>query len=487
MNVSGGQTNDRIAGTFHFNVGQSGKYYWEVTFTGTPASSNGAGVRDYSAGTATQVLRLWYYSASTVDGGPATSFTTGDVLGFAMDLSAETIDCYKNGGSSVGQMDISSLTSVTPFVSTNSGVGVVGNFGQRAFAHSAPSGFKALCTANLPTPTIADGSTAFDAKLWTGDGSSSRAITGYNFSPDFVWIKTRSETYGHAIFDIVRGANIRLDSVGTNADQTITDGLHSFDSNGFTIGNRNTVGENTETYVGWAWDGGTSTVSNTDGDITSNVRANASAGFSIVSYTGSGTSNDSVGHGLNAAPELIITKNRDGAYSWRVLTTVIDGSLDRLFLDATNAKADQSGVDVPTSSVFSVGSNLDHNKSGDDIIAYCFAPVAGFSSFGSYAGNGSSNGPFVYTGFKPAFVMTKSSSTASTDWMIFDYKRPEYNVTDGDLRANLSNAEASTNFDILSNGFKLRNGTGSQNYSGRTYLYMAFAQTPFSANGGLAR
>jgi hypothetical protein len=218
--------------------------------------------------------------------------------------------------------------------------------------------------------------------------------------------------------------------------------------------------------------------------IASTVRANPSAGFSIVSYTGSGTSNDSVGHGLNAAPELIITKNRDGAYSWRVLTTAIDGSLDRLFLDATNAKADQSGVDVPTSSVFSVGSNLDHNKSGDDIIAYCFAPVEGYSAFGSYTGNGQHNNdlaPFIYTGFRPAFIMFKRTDSAGA-WEMYDSTRSPYNPYKLALVANTSGAEYNVGAypaDMLSNGFKIRHSGGNVNANAGTYIYAAFAEHPF--------
>ena len=223
--------------------------------------------------------------------------------------------------------------------------------------------------------------------------------------------------------------------------------------------------------------------------INSVVKANPEAGFSIVSYTGSGTSNTSVSHGLNAAPELIITKNRDGAYSWRVLTTVIDGSLDRLFLDATNTKADQSGVDVPTSSVFFVGSNLDHNKSGDDIIAYCFAPVAGYSAIGTYEGNGNADGPFVFLGFKPALVILKLTEGVASNWKIYDSTRDSDNPIEKQLYPSLSNAEPSDDArcDFLSNGFKVRTAGSEDNYNNNTFIYAAFAENPFQANGGLAR
>jgi hypothetical protein len=489
LNVSGGQTNDRIAGTFNFNVGQSGKYYWEVTFTGTPASSNGAGVRDYSAGTSTQVLKFWYYDGSTVDGGPATSFTTGDVLGFALDLSAGTIDCYKNGGSSVGQMDISSLTSVTPFVSTNSGVGVVGNFGQRAFAYSAPSGYKALCTTNLPTPTIADGSDYFDAKLWTGDGNTGRDITSYSFSPDWVWIKQRSATRAHALFDTVRGAGKRLQSSSNGAETTHTDQLSAFLSNGFTIEDKNTVNVSSGTYVGWAWDAGSSTASNTDGSVTAQVRANQSAGFSIVTFTNPSSGAFTVGHGLNAQVALVFMKHRGRAGDWLTWFSGFSKS-EYLVLNSTAAKASATevwGSSAPGSSTF--GGKIGVSAlAGDTDVAYCFAPVAGYSAFGSYTGNGSStDGPFVHTGFRPSLIILKPSSRTG-NWTLFDTARDTSNVANSRLHANLTDAEATSNtIDILSNGFKLYRAGLTENSSTETYIYAAFAENPFQANGGLAR
>ena len=424
----------------------------------------------------------------------------GGILQVAYDADADKLwlglnNNWMGSGSSAngnpGAGTEASISSVSnPFPVTNHVTSACAvNFGQRSFSYSAPTNFKPLCTTLLPTPTIADGSEYFDIKLWTGDGNTGRDITSYSFSPDFVWIKQRNATRAHALFDTIRGANKRLRSDASNAEATSTNQLSAFLSNGFTIDDNNTVNVSSGTYVGWAWDAPTSTASNTDGDITSQVKASQTAGFSIVKYTGSGTSNDSVGHGLNAAPELIITKNLDGEYSWRVLTTAIDGSLDRLFLNGDHVKADQTGVDVPTSSVFSVGSNLDHNKSGDDIIAYCFASVDQYSRINKYTGNGSSDGTFVYTGFKPAFVAIKSTSVVG-GWRTYDSSRKTRNVINNSLHFNTTETEAAYSndeIDFLSNGFKPR-ATGSfHNGNGTSYIYYAVAENPFQANGGLAR
>ena len=478
LNVSGGQINDRIAGTFHFNVGQAGKYYWEVTFTGTPAASNAAGVRDYSAGTSSLVVKLWYYMASTIDGGPATSFTTGDVLGFAMDLSAGTIDCYKNGGSSVGQMNISSLTSVTPFLQTNSGVEVVGNFGQRPFVYAAPSGFKALCTATLADPTIADGSDYFDIQTYTGTGAS-QTLGGLSFSADFFWRKCRSTNQYHNLVDSVRGLSTSLITNGTFAESSAQSNVSNVTSTGYDIGTEGAINTNNETYVAWLWDAGSSTVSNTDGSATSSVRASTTSGFSIVAFTGAG-SGSTFGHGLNAAPHMIIVKDRNVSSDWCVYHKKTGGGNFTKLNSANATAADTTmwGNTDPTSSVFGWGYG-----SGNYYIAYCFAPVEGFSAFGKYTGNGNANGPFVYTGFRPRWVMVKSSSNSGEHWLILDTKRDPYNISDATIYANLDNSEyeaGALGIDILSNGFKPRGTNAGTNASGYTYIYAAFAEHPFS-------
>ena len=496
----------------------SGKYYFEFTKNGNGDNQFGIAYGGSSAGSTgfRRVWRdnngspVWLTDGANAGSGTALSCAVGDVIGVALDMDNNAVYFSKNGtymnsgnptsgSSKTGAIwtDLSGQSWGPNAGSNANGVNCSLNTGARAFAYSAPSGFKALCTTNLPTPTIADGSDYFDTLLYTGTGAN-QSISGLGFgsAPDLVWIKRRNGAGQHVWTDSVRGTNKQLFSSLTNAEQTSTTGITSFNSNGFSLGTNVSPTGSTNgsgsTYAAWCWDAGSSTVSNSDGSITSSVRASATSGFSIVSYTGSGTSNDSVGHGLNAAPELIITKNRDNStYSWRVFTTAIDGSLDRLFLDATTTKADQTGVNVPTSSVFYVGSNLDHNKSGDNIIAYCFAPVAGYSAIGSYEGNGSSDGPFVHTGFRPAFLMWKNAD-GSFNWGIIDSKRDEINYMSRTLNPNTSDSQSSrsTNdaFDFLSNGFKVRaGGSNARNQNGSTFIWAAFAENPFQANGGLAR
>jgi len=358
------------------------------------------------------------------------------------------------------------------------------NFGQRVFSGTAPSGYKSICTANLPDPTIADGSTAMDVALYTGN-SSTQTISGLNFSPDLVWIKSRSQTRDHKLVDSVRGVGEELEPNQTTAEVTNSDGLTAFNSDGFSLGadaDYNIGSGNT--YVAWAWDAGSSTVSNTDGSITANVRANASTGCSIVSFTGTGA-NATVGHGLNAAPGFMIIKDLgSGTRPWNVYHKSITAE-KRLKLNDNTAAGDLASIfndTEPTSSVFSLGAALAINASGSDIIAYCFAPVEGYSAFGSYTGNGNSDGPFVYTGFRPQYILTKITS-GTGDWFIWDDQRPGHNLTNGILNASYNGAEygttGSNGVDILSNGFKIRGNATWWNSSSATYVYVAFAAHPF--------
>jgi hypothetical protein len=361
------------------------------------------------------------------------------------------------------------------------------NFGQRQWAYAAPAGFKALCTTNLPEPTIADGSTVMDVKLYTGNGST-QTISGLNFSPDLVWAKSRSAATNHGLIDTVRGRGFILVSDLTVADQISPAGadLASFDANGFTLGAPNAIPINVsgQTYAAWTWDAGSSTVTNTDGSITSQVRANASAGFSIVSYTGN-ASNATVGHGLNTAPEFTILKSRDTANDWYSYHASLGNtkyvSINRNIAAGTFPIWQNT---TPTSSVFSIHSGNDANKNGDDFIVYCFAPVAGYSAYGSYTGNGSADGPFVYTGFRPRWVMIKRTNTTGV-WGIWDSNRNSFNASTSRLQAESSNAElnqAATTIDILSNGFKPRATDSDINASASTYIYAAFAENPFQSS-----
>jgi hypothetical protein len=335
-----------------------------------------------------------------------------------------------------------------------------------------------------------------DVKLYTGNGST-QTISGLGFSPDLVWIKNRT-TGGssHVIQDVVRGATAYLLSNRTDAENTNTsnDWFRAFTSDGFTVAASTTGGvatgewnANTTSYVAWTWDAGSSTVTNTDGSISSQVRANASAGFSIVTYTGTGV-NGTVGHGLNVAPRMIISKSRNNANGdagfWDVYHIGLTSALYFLKLNTTDAQTAASTVwnsTAPTSSVYSVGSASGTNAgSTATYVAYCFSPVVGYSSFGSYTGNGSADGSFVYTSHLPKLILIKRTDTTS-NWTILDTSRLGYNVDNNPLFPNLSNAEATTDLlDITSNGFKLRSTDASVNASGGTYIYASWASSPFN-------
>jgi hypothetical protein len=388
---------------------------------------------------------------------------------------------FSSGNPSAGTNSIATISTTTDYfiraLCYNSGSMAV-NFGQRPFKYTPPTGFKKLNTYNLPDSTIADGSNYFNTITYTGDGTTGRDITGLEFSPDLVWIKDRTATYGHVLYDTIRGATVRLSSSSTGADITQSNSLTAFNSDGFSIDDWLAVNTNTNSYVAWNWRGSdSSAVSNTDGTITSTVSANTTSGFSVVTYTGNGTTT-TVGHGLGITPKVLIMKNRDISQNWHLYTTALDGSWDYFNLNTTATKLD-SGLSLPSSSVFSIGSTT--SGLANDYVAYCFAEVEGFSKFGSYTGNGSTDGPFIYTGFRPAFVLWKNSSSTN-GWFLMDSKRNTYNVTNTFLRPNASDAEANAAnsiADYLSNGFKLRGVGGDVNGSGNTIIYMAFAENPF--------
>jgi hypothetical protein len=343
----------------------------------------------------------------------------------------------------------------------------------------------------------------FNTKLYTGTGAT-RSITGIGFQPDWIWTKGRSGTYdteSHKLYDAVRGTTKELRSDVTNAESTNSGGVTSFDSDGYGLGAGGGVNGASTEYVSWNWLAGGTPSSNTDGSITSSVSANTTAGFSIVSYTGNGTSGATVGHGLGSTPKMIIARKRNGAENWLVYHEEI-GNSDRLLLNTTAAATtDNIWTSSPTSSVFSIHSVDGINGSGNTYIAYCFAEKKGYSNFGFYKGNGNANGPFVYTGFKPAFVMIKQTNTTG-NWAISDNQRKQDsgnqdggngNFVPHMLAANLNNDEAhfgggsGNKQDFLSNGFKIRDTGGYANTSGGSYIYMAFAEHPLVANvnGGL--
>lgn len=342
--------------------------------------------------------------------------------------------------------------------------------------------------------TINKGSDYFNTKLYTGNGATGQSITGVGFQPDWTWLKLRSTTGNNGLFDAVRGATKRLQSNQTNAEDTIAS-FASFDSDGFTLSEASQNNDG-ETFASWNWLAANGTSANTDGSISSTVSANTTAGFSIVSYAGNGTNPSTIGHGLGAKPDLMIVKSRDDAENWLVGSDKISGwnwSSDYLHLNASSAKMTDAGGTAfntaPTSSVFSVGAYL--NGSGEDYIAYMFTSIKGYSKIGTYTGNGNADGPFIYTGFKPAWLLIKRTSGAE-NWVLWDNKRDPFNNFYHVLLPNASSAEDTTNTgsggryigDFLSNGFKPRNTHATSNASGSTYVYMAFAEHPFVSSTG---
>jgi hypothetical protein len=335
--------------------------------------------------------------------------------------------------------------------------------------------------------TIDDPGLFFNTKLYTGNGSTGQSITGVGFEPSLTWLKLRSTTGNHGLFDAVRGATKRLQANQTNAEDTIAS-FASFDSDGFTLSeaSQNNSGE---TFASWNWKAGTSFTNDASatgiGTIDSSGSASDTSGFSIVSYTGTGSAG-TIKHGLSSAPSMIIAKNRSATGNWRVYHKSL-GEDYLIQLDLTGAALDNATWNdtAPTSSVFSISSVADVNGSGNSIIAYCFADVQGFSKFGSYTGNGSTDGTFVYTGFKPAFVIFKKTSSTA-NWSIRDNKRDPFNAGDTNLFANLSDVESSSNnLDFLSNGIKLRNAGSNWNSSSASYIFMAFAEAPFVTSTGV--
>ena len=325
--------------------------------------------------------------------------------------------------------------------------------------------------------TINKPSLYFDTKLYTGTGSA-QSITGLEFSPDFVWIKDRTSANNNRLLDIVRGATKELYSSTTDSETTQAQSLTAFNADGFSIGTLSTINTSSNNYVSWNWEANGAGSANTAGTISSTVSANTTAGFSIVKYTGTGA-NATVGHGLGVAPKMIIIKGRDTTYDWVVWFSGFS-TTQRILLNSSDAISTGAWNTLPTSSVFGLGTQLNINQSGSALIAYCFADVKGYSKFGSYTGNGSTDGTFVYTGFKPAFVMVKNTSSSSTNWTIVDNKRNTFNPETQWLYANASDAEInpSAPSDFLSNGFKLRTTGSYANTGSQTYIYMAFAEQP---------
>ena len=342
--------------------------------------------------------------------------------------------------------------------------------------------------------TIDNSELYFQTKLYTGNGGT-QAITldgSENMQPDWTWLKCRSNLESHELYDAVRGATKMISSNLTNAETTKSTALTSFNSDGFTLGSNFEVNASGRTFAAWCWKAGTSFTNDASatgvGTIDSTGSISTAAGISIMSYTGTG-SNATVGHGLGVAPSMVIVKKTNGSTGWRVYHHGV-GATKSLFLDGTEAAVTSNAYfndTSPTISVFTIGTNSGINASGDTYIAYCFAEKPGYSKFGSYVGNGNANGPFIYTGFKPAFFLVKNITNAGYDWELRDNKRDSYNPVGYRLEANTSDAESSyyAEYDFVSNGIKIRQNGNNYNTSGASYIYMAFAENPFVNSNGV--
>ena len=347
--------------------------------------------------------------------------------------------------------------------------------------------------------TIDDPSAYFQTAIYTGNGGSSQAVTfngNSDMQPDWLWLKVRSHSGNHFAYDSVRGATKALVPNDTDSEDTSYGYFSSFNSDGFTLGSAdNNVNGSGRTYVGWGWKAGTAfsndASSTSVGTVDSAGSVNQDAGFSIVSYTNTNQSANSgvatIKHGLNTTPNVMILKDRDATSDWQVFHSSVPTN-KYLDLNTTDAAAVDTNVwnnTAPTSSVFTVGDNSYSNPANRAMIAYCFSEKQGYSKFGSYVGNGNADGTFVYTGFKPAFIITKVINTAS-GWFLHDNKRLGFNASNSTLNADSNSAESSTNrLDILSNGFKFRNTSGAVNSASNTYIYMAFAEQPFVTSTGV--
>ena len=478
----------------------TGKWYFEVTVTGGASASSYLGIATSLApitGIFSSNQYQWGYAYTGIKGNNGSSsaygssYTFGDVIGVAYDLDNLTLTFYKNNVSQgVAYSGLPSGQIYFPAVATNEAT-LDANFGQRPFVYTPPTGYKALNTQNLPAASIVNGASFMAATTYTGNGSTQSIVNannGVSFQPDFVWIKDRSGTYNHRLVDSVRGVGGPvLYSNLTNAEGTDTAGVTSLNSNGFAVGIDAGYNKSSDAYVGWQWKANGTAVSNTAGSISSQVSANTTAGFSVVTYTGNGNVSATVGHGLGVAPAMVIEKGRsDGTYSWRVYHQSLSAG-NMLLLNSTSgalAINSDGGISSVGSSTFGFsGGTPAVNANGATYVAYCFAAIPGYSAFGSYTGNGSSDGPFVFLGFRPRFVLIKCSSTTD-QWIIHDTARDPYNISNYMLFPNLSDGgytydgtNTSYPFDMLSNGFKLRNAY--PNSSGGTYVYACFAENPF--------
>lgn len=495
-------TEGQAVGTMYVS---SGKFYWEMVLN-TAGSGCAFGIAsittDINNINLTAGSYVYYTNGNKYNGGTGSAygatFTNGDIIGVALDLDAGTLIFYKNNTSQgTAFTGLSGTFTALIYDGTSASAPTFNaNFGQQPFTYTPPTGYVALNTYNLPASTIKNGAAYMAATTYTGTGASlavSNAVNGVSFQPDLVWIKARGNTYSHNIEDSVRGVTLRLQSDSTAAEAVGANGqVTAFSSGGFTQNGGVETGGSSATYVGWQWKAGGTSSSNTNGSITSTVSVGATQGFSVVTYTGTGTAG-TVGHGLGVAPSMIIVKSRSAAGTdWPVYHASLTSPASTIvLLNSTSASLTFPTIVAnywnggTTSTTFGISTATGINTSSATYVAYCFSAVAGYSAFGSYTGNGSTDGPFIFTGFRPRFVVVKRTDGTS-HWQMFDSSRSTYNAIGNMLIANLSDAEYAQPpyFDFLSNGIKAR-GTGAgqsggdYNFSGGTYIYMAFAENPF--------
>jgi len=502
---------------------QSGKWYCEVRAGGYDQTGERSMIgvtNDYSGtfeanttcGSLTTTRDVSYHGQSGTkftgneeSANAGAAYVDGDIIGVTIDADNGQVTFYKNNASQFTQTltGLTTYHTYTPeyflclgdtsggaamtyyinfgqdssFAGTETAQGFTDENGIGDFFYAPPAGFLALCTENLPEP-IVDPKNFFNTLTYTGDGSS-RSITGVGFKPDFLWIKGTNYTFNHILSDVVRvaGRILYSDTTGAEADY----GIASFDSDGWSMsGTMNAINENNRPYVAWCWKAGNANTafSESGNNPGGTHRANVAAGFSIVSYTGTGAAG-TVAHGLGAAPDLMLIKNRDVTDAWAVY---YGDNTDYLILNTGAATADAATYwndTSPTSTVFTVNTAHNVNADGEKYIAYCWRSVEGFSKVGSYVGNGANNGPFLNTGFRPAWCLFKGIDSTSS-WRIFDNKRDVNNPNNKILYADTTAAEASTShpLDFVSNGIKIRGQSNDFNENTETHIYMAFAETP---------
>ena len=548
ITVSNSTSHKQIGTTFGVNTG---KWYWELkgavsgndSIVGISSENVLSKPSNLTGGDGHMGddLESWGYASTTGNiinnnSGSAYGDTWNtEIIGVALDLDNAKLYFSKSGvwqnsgvptsgATGTGAVSITSNLLYVPAISGyDNGHGVLLNFGQDSsfagnttrqnnsdgngygnFYYAPPSGYLALCTQNLATalsPTIDDGSAYFHTQLYTGTGSARSVTNDANagdFKPDWVWFKRRTgdpNTLGNGhntTYDSSRGVQKEMYIDLSSSEVTNANGLTAFNTDGFSVGTSNRINASSESHVAWQWkaNGGT-TSSNTDGSITSTVQANTTAGFSIVTFTGNATAGATVGHGLGAKPEIIFSKNRSIGTNWNCYVEATDNTGDyTLTLNGTGGRSNSFNMwndTAPTSSVITLGNRNETNGSSHNMVHYVFHSVEGYSKFGSYTGNGSSDGTFIYTGFRPAFVMFKRTNSTG-NWLVYDTARDTFNVADAKLEANDTDAEVNPTsiiFDILSNGFKQRSSNSNANASSGTYIYMCFSANPFVSSSGV--